>query len=133
MAYSISGSFAFYGYIPEGSAQLHLGIVLGVKQELIKYCYCTSKFTKIVNETDFIKIPAEKLKVYFAMPKDTYIFLSARHIIDIFLVTFVSRLGSEYDVKEPIETDIYIAILSKIRNSDNLPERFKKEFFEFVE
>jgi hypothetical protein len=49
------------------------------------------------------------------------------------IITFKSRIGSEYDVKPPMNKDIFVSILSKIKNSDNLPERFKKEFFEFLE
>jgi hypothetical protein len=49
------------------------------------------------------------------------------------VVTFKSKLGSEYEIKPPIDRDIYSSILSKIRNSDNLPERFKNDFFEFLE
>ena len=110
-----------------------MGIVLGVKEELLKYCYCTSKFTKIINNIDFIKIPAEKMSVYFKNPQNTYIFLSTHHIIDMLVITFKSRLGSEYEIMPPIDEDIFISILSRIRNSDNIPERFKNEFFQFLE
>ena len=133
MSYNICAGFTFYGYIPDGSDSEHLGIILGVKDELLKYCYCTSKFSKILNNIDHIKISADKMKVYFSNPKDTYIFLSTRHILDMFVITFKSRLDSEYEVKTSINKDIYIAILSKIQNSDNLPERFKSDFFKFLE
>jgi len=49
------------------------------------------------------------------------------------VITFKSKLDSEYDIMPPIDKDVYSSILSKIRNSDNLPERFKKEFFDFLE
>jgi arginine repressor len=130
---NIYAGFTFYGYIPENSDKQHLGIILGIKEELLKYCYCTSKFSRIINETDFIKIPSEKMRLYFTNPQDTYIFLSTRHIINMLVVTFKSKLGSEYEIKPPIDRDIYTSILSKIRNSDNLPERFKNDFFEFLE
>jgi len=33
----IYGGFTFYGYIPDGSDKQHIGIVLGIKDELLKY------------------------------------------------------------------------------------------------
>jgi hypothetical protein len=129
----ITGGFTFFGYIPDGSDKQHLGIVLGTKDALLKYCYGTSQFVKITNNTDFVKIPVAEMSVYFQHPKETYIFLSPRHIIDMLLITFKSRIGSEYDIKPPMNKDIFVSILSKIKNSDNLPERFKQEFFEFLE
>jgi hypothetical protein len=63
---NISGGFTFYGYIPANSPKQHLGIVLGVNDVMLKYCYCTSKFIKIINNIDFIKISAEKMRVYFS-------------------------------------------------------------------
>jgi len=130
---NITGGFTFRGYIPDGSDKQHIGIVLGVKDELLKYCYGTSQFNKIVNknEAEFVKIPLEVMQLYFSKPKITYIFLSTRHIIDIFFITFKSRLGSEYDTLEPISKEIFNSIIDKIRNSNNLPPRFKKDFFEF--
>jgi hypothetical protein len=134
MAYKISGGFAFSGFIPDNSNEEHLGIVLGVNDPLLKYCYCTSKFRKIINDEDFVKIPASVMEKYFNTPKETFIFLSQRSIIDIYLVTFISRLSNaEYEEKGQIDNDILITILSKIRNSDNLSERFKNEFFAFIE
>jgi hypothetical protein len=130
---SICSRFTFFGYIPDGSDKQHIGIVLGTKEELLKYCYCTSKFARIYNEYDFIKIPAIKMRKHFNNPQDTYIFISSRHIFDMFVITFKSKLGSEYEIKPLIDEDIYISILSKIQNSDNLPERFKNEFFQFLE
>jgi len=132
MRNEIVGGFTFYGYIPDNSTEQHLGIVLGVKDPLLKYCYCTSKFKKIINEMDFVKIHADKMQKYFNYPKETYIYLSHRHIIDILLITFKSRLNSEYEVKEPIDKDIFAQILSRIQNSDNLSERFKNDFFAFI-
>jgi len=129
----ISGGFTFYGYIPDNSNEQHLGIVLGANDPFLKYCYCTSKYNKIINEMDFVKIPAEKMKIYFNDAKETYIYISHQHIIDIPLITFKSRLNSEYEVMKPIDNDIFAQILSKIRNSDNLSERFKDEFFAFIE
>jgi low temperature requirement protein LtrA len=81
---------------------------------------------------DFVEIPAEKMQKYFNDAKETYIYISHQHIIDIFLITFKSRLNSEYEIKEPIDNDIFTQILSKIQNSDNLSERFKNEFFDFI-
>jgi len=63
MAVNIFAGFTFLGYIPENSDKQHLGIILGIKDELLKYCYCTSKFSRIINETDFIKIASEKMSV----------------------------------------------------------------------
>jgi hypothetical protein len=134
MSYNISDGDTFYGYIPDGSDELHLGIVLGVKDIFLKYCYCTSKYKKLFNETDFVKIAKEYMKPYFPNPIDTYIFLSPRHIFNILIITFTSRLNnSEYDQKEPIDKNIFIAILNKIRNSNNLSERFKQDFFDFLD
>ena len=131
---NIAGGFTFRGYIPDGSDKQHIGVVLGVNEVLLKYCYGTSQFDKIINknETEFIKIPLEVMQLYFSDPKITYIFLSARHIIDIFLITFKSRLGSEYDMVEPISREIFTSILDKIRDSNNLSERFKKDFFSSI-
>jgi hypothetical protein len=133
MENEITGGFTFYGYIPDNSNEQHLGIVLGVKDPWLKYCYCTSKYKKIINEMDFVKIPAVKMQNYFNDAKITYIYLSHQHIIDILLITFKSRLNSEYDIMEPIDNDIFAQILSRIHNSDNLSERFKNEFFAFIE
>ena len=133
MSVKISGGFTFFGYIPENSPKQHLGIVLGANELLLKYCYCTSKLTRIINHIDFITIPAEKMRVYFSNPQDSYIFLSTRHIHEMLIITFRSRLNSEYDVKPLLDKDIFSSILSRIRNSDNLSERFKKEFFESIE
>ena len=132
MSINISGGFTFYGYIPENSPKQHLGIVLGANDILLKYCYCTTKYIKVINNTDFIKIPAEKMQIYFSNPQNSYIFLSARHIHEMLIITFSSRLNSEYDVMPLLDKDIFSSILSRIRNSDNLSERFKKEFFEFI-
>jgi hypothetical protein len=71
---NIQAGFTFYGYIPDGSPKQHLGIVLGVRDNFLKYCYATSKFKRITNDFDFIKIPAEKMKVYFKRAEDTYIY-----------------------------------------------------------
>jgi len=134
MPYNVSGGDTFYGYIPDGSKELHLGIVLGVKEPFIKYCYGTSKYKKLFDNIDFVKIPMEKMKPYFTEVQDTYVFLSPRHIFDILLITYTSRLDDgEYDQKPPIDKDIFIGILSRIRNSDNLSDRFKQDFFEFLE
>jgi len=81
---------------------------------------------------DFVEIPAKKMQKYFNDAKETYIYISHQHIIDILLITFRSRLNSEYEIKEPIDNDIFTQILSKIQNSDNLSERFKNEFFDFI-
>jgi hypothetical protein len=43
MPHDIQRGFAFYGYIPNGSDELHLGIVLNEKAGFVKYCYCTSQ------------------------------------------------------------------------------------------
>ena len=136
MDYEIAGRFTFYGCIPDDSIEQHLGIVLGVKDALLKYCYCTSKKYKhiILNEVDFIKIPAAYMNSYFKNPQDTFIYLSQQYIIDMFLVTFERHLSnSEYEVKEQISTEVFVSILSKIQNSNNLSERFKNEFFAFIE
>ena len=132
MEYEITGGFTFYGYIPDNSNEQHLGIVLGVNDPSLKYCYCTSKFKNIINEMDFVKIPAEKMKNYFNDAKETYIYISQHHIIDIFLITFKNRLNSEYEIMEPINNDIFVQILSRIQNSDNLSDRFKSDFFAFI-
>jgi len=137
MELEIPSGFTFYGFIPKDSNEQHLGIVLGVKDTLLKYCYCTSK-EKYKNikfrETDYVKIPAHMMEKYFNNPQETFIYISQQHIIDIPLITFQSRLSSfEYEEKERIDNGIFSAILSKINNSDNLSERFKQEFFEFLE
>ncbi|MCL2801218.1 MAG: hypothetical protein FWD28_05630 [Treponema sp.] len=137
MQYEISCGFAFYGFIPDGSNEQHLGVVLGVNDLILKYCYCTSKNKyKYLhfNEIDFIRVPVSLMEKYFYNPQETYIFLSQRHIIDMYLVTFNGRISSsEYDVKGQIDNDIIIAIFNKIKNSENLSERFKNDFFSFVE
>jgi hypothetical protein len=133
MPETIEARLAFLGYIPDNSDKQHLGIVLGIKDILLKYCYCTSKFSRIINDMDFVKIPAKIMSIYFSDPQDSYIFLSTRHIIDMLVITFQSKIDSEHEIKPKIDTDTYISILSKIQNSDNLPERFKNEFFQFLE
>jgi hypothetical protein len=135
MPNNISGGFAFSGYIPDNSDKQHLGIVLGVNDPFLKYCYCTSKkYNKIINNIEHIKIPASFMAKYFHSPLDSYIFISEQHIIQILLITFQSRLANnEYEEKGQIDNDLFAAILSKIRNSNNLSERFKNEFFAFIE
>jgi hypothetical protein len=133
MQNNIFGGFTFYGYIPDNSSKPHLGIVLGINDPYLKYCYCTSKYNKIINNLEFIKIPASIMEKYFNNPQDSYIFISEQHIIKILLITFQNRLSSsEYEEREQVGNDIFISILNKIRNSDNLSERFKNEFFEFI-
>jgi hypothetical protein len=133
LTYDIGPQFTFYGYIPDNSIKQHLGIVLNEKEGIVKYCYCTSKFRLLQNETDFIRIAKEKMRAYFNDPQDTYIFLSQRHIIDILLITFISRIkDNEYEERVPIDNDLYITIVSKIKNSENLPERFKQEIIRFL-
>jgi len=133
MEHEIIGGFTFYGYIPDNSDEQHLGIVLGVNDPFLKYCYCTSsKYKRIINEIDFVKISAERMQKYFNNAKETYIYISHQHIIDILLITFKSRLNSEYEIKESIDNDIFAQILSRIQNSDNLSDRFKSEFFAFI-
>jgi len=133
MPFEINGGFTFCGCIPDGSNKRHIGIILGQKDGWLKYCYCTTKFSRIINNIDHIVIPAEKMGGYFSAPRDTYVFISAQHIIDMPTITFESRLDSEYDIMPEISKDIYISILSKIQNSDNLSERFKNDFFQFLE
>ena len=137
MRYEISGGFTFYGYIPNGSNEQHLGIVLGVKEPLLRYCYCTSKkkYKYITHdETDIVRISASVMKKYFRSPQETFIFLSQHHIIEMLIINFKSRLSdNEYEARDKIDDDIYIAILNKIRNSDNLSDRFKRDFFSFIE
>jgi len=71
---------------------------------------------------------------HFTEAQDTYVFLSPRHIFDMLVITYTSRLDDgEYDQKPPIDTDIFIGILSRIRNSDNFSDRFKQDFFDFLE
>jgi len=122
----------FLGYIPDGSEKQHIGIVLGNNDVLLKYCYCTSQFTRIINNVDFIELPKDRMSVYFTNPKRTFIFISMKHIIDILVITFSSRLESEYDIMQLINDDILADILNKIRNSNNLPERFKNDFFNLI-
>ena len=122
----------FLGYIPDGSDKQHIGIVLGNNDVLLKYCYCTSQFTKIIQNVDFIEIPINNMSAYFTRPKRTFIFLSMRHIIDMLVITFSSRLDSEYEIMPPISGDILSDIFDKIRDSNNLPERFKNDFFSFL-
>ena len=101
MHYEISGGFTFYGYIPDNSDKQHIGIVLGVKDPLLRYCYCTSKnkYKHIfINEMDFITIPASVMKKYFPNPQESFIFISQRHIIEMLLINFTSRLSdNEYE------------------------------------
>jgi hypothetical protein len=73
MSSNIKPQTTFYGHIPDGSDELHLGIVLNEKEQIVKYCYCTSKFRIITGDIDFIHIAKEKMSVYFRNPKDTYI------------------------------------------------------------
>ena len=131
MPSSIGPRFTFKGHIPDDSDKIHIGIVLNAKEPILKYCYGTSKQKKIING-DFVTIKKEEMALYFKDPKETYIYISEQHIIDILIITFISRLESEYDVLEPIDTNIYVRILNRIENSDNLSDRFKKEFFEFM-
>jgi hypothetical protein len=134
MPYDIGPRTTFYGKIPSGSDQEHLGIVLNSKDSLVKHCYCTSKYKKIYSDTDFVHITKEKMANYFDPPQDTYIYISNQHIIDLPLITLIVGLDSaEYGLRQPIDTDTYITIISRVQNSNNLSERFKKEFFDFLE
>jgi len=72
MPYEISGGFAFYGQIPSGSKEQHLGIVLGIKEELLKYCYCTSKYKHITDNVDFVKFPADRMHTFFRHPSERF-------------------------------------------------------------
>ena len=121
------------GYIPQNSNKQHLGIVLGSNSLTIKYCYCTTKsgYTRVFND-DFIIIPAHIMKAYFTNPQDTYIFLSPRYIFEMLIITFLSRLDSEYEAKPMLDKNVFDLIITKIKNSDNLPQRFKDELLEFI-
>jgi hypothetical protein len=130
----IPAGFVFRGYIPDGSPKQHIGIVLGVKKLTVKYCYGTTKFKKLYGHVDFVKIPADRMKRYFDNAEDTFIFLSNERFHDINLMTFNSRRqDKEYDSYEQIDADIFTTIKDKIRNSNNLSDRFKQEFFKFIE
>jgi hypothetical protein len=135
MQNNISGGFTFYGYIPDNSIKQHVGIVLGINDPYLKYCYCRSKkYKKIINNIEHIKIPASIMAKYYDDPRDSYIIISEQHIIKMFLITFQSRLSNlEYEEREPIDNGIFSAILSKIQNSNNLSDRFKNEFFAFID
>jgi hypothetical protein len=131
MSYNVGPRFTFRGLIPPGSDKEHIGIVLNEKESTVLYCYCTSKGEKIINN-DFVNIPKEKMLQYFNDPKETFIFISERHIFSLPSFTLKSRLDNEYDVLEPIDDDTYEVIIDKIKNSNNLSARFKKELLEFL-
>ena len=59
MSYNICPQFTFKGYIPDGSDEIHVGIVLNAKEPILKYCYGTSKQKKIING-DFVTIKKKK-------------------------------------------------------------------------
>ena len=60
MPYNICPRFTFKGYIPDGSDEIHIGIVLNAKEPILKYCYGTSK-EKIIINGDFVKIQKEEM------------------------------------------------------------------------
>jgi hypothetical protein len=135
--YDIKPQFTFFGFLPPGSDEEHLAIVLNNKNDIVKYCYCTSKYHEALtrySETDVIKISKDSMSPYFHNSKITYIYISEKHIIDILLVTLELFLSTEeYEEKTPISNDIYVSIVSMINNSGNLSDRFKKELLKFLE
>lgn len=132
MAYDIKAQFTFSGHIPDGSTEDRLAVVLGVDDRIAKYCCCTSKQYNFFDENDIVRMK-ENSAADLLETKDVYMYISEKHISDMYLIALNSKLGNMYDVKEPLSNAVYAHILMKINNSNNLSVRFKRDFFKFLE
>jgi hypothetical protein len=138
MPYSeIAKGFTFYGLLPPGSPKEHLAIVLNQKEELVKYCYCTSTLNlKLLRytQTDCFIIKQEKMMVYFPNnAHDSYIYISEQSIISITLFLLEIKLNDyDFEAKPPLDKQLFLDLIEAIKQSDNLSERFKKELLAFI-
>jgi hypothetical protein len=113
MPYSeISKRFTFYGLLPPGSIKSHLAVILNEKNELVKYCYCTSVFNQALlryTESDCFLPGKEDMVVYFPTSnKETYIYLSEDKIINITLAILKLKLtNGEYEQIVPLASNIF--------------------------
>jgi hypothetical protein len=134
----IGKRFTFYGLLPPGSIKSHLAVILNEKNELVKYCYCTSVFNQALlryTESDCFILRKEDMVVYFPNSnKETYIYLSEEKIINITLAVLKLKLANgEYEQRIPLANDVFSDLVEAIKMSDNLSDRFKNEILEFLE
>jgi hypothetical protein len=134
----IDKRFTFYGLLPPGSDKSHLAIILNEKNELVKYCYCTSVFNLALlryAEIDCFIIRKEDMAVYFPnSSRETYIYISEDKIINITLgILRIKLVSGEYGERIPLDNGIFADLVEAIRISNNLSERFKRELLEFLE
>jgi hypothetical protein len=136
--YTITRRFTFYGLLPPGSDKSHLAIVLNEKENVVKYCYCTSVFNLALlryNQCDCFIIKCTDMAGYFPnSSKDTYIYFSEEKIIAITLGILQIKLrDGEYETRKPLDEVIFFELIEAIKLSDNLSERFKNELLTFIE
>jgi hypothetical protein len=133
----ITKRFTFYGLLPPGSAKSHLAIVLNQKEELCKYCYCTSVFYQNLlryNECDCFVIKSNDMTDYFPhTQKDTYIYFSEDKIITITLAVLHIKLrDGEYEERKALDETIFSDLVEAIKVSNNLSQRFKETLLAFI-
>jgi hypothetical protein len=110
--YTITKRFTFYGLLPPKSNKSHLAIVLNKKEEIVKYCYCTSVFNLTLlryNECDCFIIKSNDMTDYFPnTSKNTYIYFSEDKIITTTLDFLKTKLqAGEYEKRKPFDEIIF--------------------------
>jgi hypothetical protein len=136
--HAITKRFTFYGLLPPNSNKSHLAIVLNEKEEIVKYCYCTSVFNLALlryNKCDCFIIKHYDMAEYFPnSSKDTYVYFSEDKIITTTLGILQIKLrDGEYEARKPLDEIIFSELVEAIELSENLSERFKKELLAFIE
>jgi hypothetical protein len=137
-AHVITKRFTFYGVLPPGSDKSHLAIVLNEKENIVKYCYCTSVFNLTLlrySQCDCFVIKAHDMANYFKnSSKETYVYFSEDKIIAIMLGVLQIKLrNGEYKARKPLDEVIFSNLVEAIKLSDNLSERFKGELLDFIQ
>jgi hypothetical protein len=136
--YTITGRFTFYGVLPPGSDKPHLAIVLNEKEEIVKYCYCTSVLNQTLlrySQCDCFIIDPHDMAGYFPKTsKRTYVYFSEDKIITITLgILQIQLRDGEYKARKPLNEVIFSELIEAIKLSDNLSERFKSELLAFIQ
>jgi hypothetical protein len=135
--YNICPRFTFFGQLPGSSDKNHLAIVLNRKDEIVKYCYCTSKLRlHYLREAghDCYEVSKEAMDKYFpGRSKETYIHISEDDFVNIFYITLCDNLNNSiYEAMQLFDEVLFSDLIEYIKTSDNLSERFKKAIIEFI-